>query len=306
MSGLPWFRLYAEMASDAKIQMLAFEDQRHYVMLLCLECNGTLTASVPSEAYRERLIAKGLGLDTASAAEVKRRLIEGGLIGLDWHPIKWEARQFKSDHDAAERKRNQRLRDKERESHEHVTTNGRDSHALDQNRADTEPEQTIPANESVAPRETEAEIRQHVMLIKAKWPKGAAHEDWITAEKLIRNLVTAGESWEAIEAGVERYAAFCKATGRLVANPGRWFADISRPWLSPWGIPPKPGDKPAPNHDAAWAEANWRAAAIGFRKPHPQESVGVYTTEVKNAENAKPMVPLAERRGLAGIKRVSK
>jgi hypothetical protein len=306
LSGLPWFRLYAEMASDAKIQMLAFEDQRHYVMLLCLECNGTLGASVPSDAYRERLVAKGLGLDTAASAEVKRRLIEGGLIGNDWHPLKWQSRQFKSDHDAAERKRNQRARKRESDYHNNVTTTNRDSHALEQNRADTDSEQRNPANETVAPRETEAEIRQHVMLIKAKWPKGCAHEDWITAEKLIRNLVTAGESWEAIEPGVERYAAFCKATGRLVANPGRWFGEISRPWLSPWTIPPKPGEKPAPNHDATWAEARWTAKEIGFRDPYPTESAAVYATEVRQARDVKPKTPLAERRGLAGIKRVAK
>jgi hypothetical protein len=154
-------------------------------------------------------------------------------------------------------------------------------------------------------RETESEIHAHVLEIKADWPRGCAHEDWITAEKLIRTLVLAGESWEAIKAGVKRYAAFCKATGRLVANPGRWFAEISRPWLSPWTIPPKKGEAPAPNHDAAWAEAKARAQAIGFRGPYPQESVGVYATEVKNAENAKPAVPIAERRGLAGIKRIS-
>lgn len=164
------------------------------------------------------------------------------------------------------------------------------------------------SNGSSVPRETESEgeIRAHILEIKADWPRGCPHEDWITAEKLIRNLVLAGESWDKIHDGVRRYAKFCKATNRMVQNPAKWFADISRPWLSPWTIPPKPGEKPAPNNDAAWAEANWRAAAIGFRKPHPQESVGVYATEVKNAESAKPVVPLAERRGLAGLKRVGK
>jgi hypothetical protein len=154
--------------------------------------------------------------------------------------------------------------------------------------------------------ETEADIRQHILLIKARWPKGCAHEDWITAEKLIRNLVTAGESWDAIEAGVERYAKHCKATNRLVKNPSRWFADISRPWLSPWTIPPKPGEKQAPNHDAAWAEAKAAAKDIGFREPFPTETVSGYATAVKQAINSPLMPPLAERIGLAGIKRVAK
>lgn len=128
---LAWLRLYTEFASDPKIQILAFEDQRHYVMLLCLKGNGTLDASIPSEAYRERLIAKALGLDVASSTEAKRRLMEGGLIGPEWQPLRWESRQYKSDHDAAERKRNQRERDAERDSHNHVTTTSRDSHVLD-------------------------------------------------------------------------------------------------------------------------------------------------------------------------------
>lgn len=95
---LPWFRLYTEFAADPKIQILAFEDQRHYVMLLCLKGNGTLDGQAPSEAYRERLVAKALGLDPVSAIEAKRRLVEGGLVGSDWVPLKWENRQFQSDY----------------------------------------------------------------------------------------------------------------------------------------------------------------------------------------------------------------
>lgn len=75
------------------------------------------------------------------------------------------------------------------------------------------------------------------MLIKSMWPPKAAYEDWITAEKLIRNLVSDGTAWELIESGVERYAKHCKSTGRMVANPGKWFAEIGRPWLSDWVIP---------------------------------------------------------------------
>lgn len=152
--------------------------------------------------------------------------------------------------------------------------------------------------------ESESEIHSHILEIKADWPRGCPHEDWITAEKLIRNLVLAGESWDVINAGVCRYAKFCKATNRMVKNPATWFGDISRPWLSPWAIPPKNGEKPAPNHDAEWAEAKSRAKAIKFRDPYPTESASVYATAVKMAEDTKPMAPLAERIGLAGIKRI--
>lgn len=144
MANLPWCRLYTEFASDPKIQILAFEDQRHFVMLLCLKGNGTLDAKAPNDAYRERLIAKALGLDPITATEVKRRLVDGGLTLDDWQPIAWASRQFKSDHSAAERKRKQRLNDRSRDKNGTVTTMSRDSHndvsALD---SDSESEKTI-------------------------------------------------------------------------------------------------------------------------------------------------------------------
>ena len=38
-----WFRLYAEFAHDPKVQMLSEVDQRRYIMLLCMRCNGDVT-----------------------------------------------------------------------------------------------------------------------------------------------------------------------------------------------------------------------------------------------------------------------
>jgi hypothetical protein len=108
---LPWLRLYTEFASDPKIQILAFEDQRHYVMLLCLKGNGVLDASSVNEIYRERLIAKALGLDPVTSADAKRRLLDGGLIDSNWQPSKWDSRQFQSD-SSAERVRRFRSKSK--------------------------------------------------------------------------------------------------------------------------------------------------------------------------------------------------
>lgn len=90
-----------------------------------------------------------------------------------------------------------------------------------------------------APRESESEeqIRLHVLAIKAIYPK-ASREDWITAEKLMRNLVSDGCPWHEIEAGVSRYQKLCKATHRIAQNPGLFFAAVDRPWLQEWPLPP--------------------------------------------------------------------
>lgn len=93
---LPWFRLYSEFAGDPVIQSLAFEDQRHYVLILCLKCNGLLDRSVTA-TRREPIIARALGLDAASAEEAKRRLMEVNLIDRKWQPLAWNKRQYISD-----------------------------------------------------------------------------------------------------------------------------------------------------------------------------------------------------------------
>ena len=44
MSSQQWFRFYAEFATDPKVQMLSEQDQRRFIMLLCLRCsNGDVT-----------------------------------------------------------------------------------------------------------------------------------------------------------------------------------------------------------------------------------------------------------------------
>lgn len=130
----PWFRLYAEFASDSKVQLLAFEDQRHFVVLLCLKCNGTLDATAKSPEHRERMVAKAIGLDLASAAEARRRLDEAGLIAPDWQPLRWADRQYESDSSAS---RVHKFRMKQREKrYGNVTVT--DKIRADQNRTEKE------------------------------------------------------------------------------------------------------------------------------------------------------------------------
>ena len=127
----PWFRLYSEFAADPKVQLLAFEDQRHFVLLLCLKCNGTLdTASIGPEHF-ERMICKALGLDPTAGAEAKRRLIEVGLITQSWQPVAWDRRQFESDSSTP---RVRAFQARQREAKQGETFSKRSLNALDQSR----------------------------------------------------------------------------------------------------------------------------------------------------------------------------
>jgi hypothetical protein len=85
--------MYAEFATDPVVQSLAFDDQRHYVVLLCLKCSGVLDRDIDKKS-RDRIICRGLGLDPSAASETKRRLMDVGLINKDWQPKNWDKRQF--------------------------------------------------------------------------------------------------------------------------------------------------------------------------------------------------------------------
>lgn len=92
----PWFRFYCEFAGDAVVQSLGFDDQRHYVILLCLKCDGTLDRKMDPKV-RDRIICRGLGLDPVTANEAKRRLMEVRMIDENWQPCGWNKRQYVSD-----------------------------------------------------------------------------------------------------------------------------------------------------------------------------------------------------------------
>lgn len=130
-----WFRMYAEFSGDPVIQSLAFEDQRHYIIILCLKCNGLLDREVRA-SVRESMILRGLGLDAITAGEAKRRLSEAGLIDEKWQPTGWKNRQFISD-DSSKRVRKHR----ENKQTGNVSCNGSGNAPetdTEQNRTETE------------------------------------------------------------------------------------------------------------------------------------------------------------------------
>lgn len=90
-----WFRLYAEFATDPKVQMLSEVEQRRYLMLLCLRCsNGNVT-------LHETEVAFQLRISVEEWTTTKAVLVAKGLVDEDGKPTAWEKRQFDSDTSAA-------------------------------------------------------------------------------------------------------------------------------------------------------------------------------------------------------------
>ncbi|MGA1806726.1 hypothetical protein VHN57_08455 [Sphingobium sp. WW5] len=89
-----WFRMYAEVLDDPKVQRLNGEDFKGWVNILCLTAkhNGTLPAASD--------IAFALRMDEKKAAKLLQRLVSCGLLVEDetgLKPNKWDTRQYKSD-----------------------------------------------------------------------------------------------------------------------------------------------------------------------------------------------------------------
>ena len=107
---LPWFRMYADFLNDPKLISLAFEDQRHFIGVLALKCDGAID-DVADGDLLDRIVAQRLWIDHAVIRDVKRRLVAAGLIDARWQPLAWDKRQMRSDVDATGAERQRRYRD---------------------------------------------------------------------------------------------------------------------------------------------------------------------------------------------------
>jgi hypothetical protein len=109
MSDLPWLRLYTDIIDNEKIRMLAFEDRWHFTAILCCKQQGILD----QEFLIERKLSVKLGVQLRDLDEIKRRLIEVGLIDDNYQPIGWDKHQFKSD--------SSKIRTKKYRENQHIT-----------------------------------------------------------------------------------------------------------------------------------------------------------------------------------------
>lgn len=96
-----WFRMYAEFASDPKVQMMSEAYQRRFIMLLCIRCcNDHVT-------FQDEEVAFQLRISNEEWAETKAVFLGKNLINEDNAPTAWDKRQFRSD-SSAERVRKHR------------------------------------------------------------------------------------------------------------------------------------------------------------------------------------------------------
>jgi 5-methylcytosine-specific restriction endonuclease McrA len=88
---MQWFRLYAEFATDPKVQMLSEVDQRRLLMLFCIRSNTQLVGLSDDE------IAFSLRISLEDLSRTKSEFIRRGFIDDSWNVVNWDKRQFASD-----------------------------------------------------------------------------------------------------------------------------------------------------------------------------------------------------------------
>lgn len=91
------------------------------------------------------------------------------------------------------------------------------------------------------PRFAEREWR----AIQSGYPEFTGSQSvWLLAERTCVAAIEAGEPWESIAAGVQRYAEFCRVADRIpkfVKSPDKWFA--AKQWREEWQPPPSKAEK---------------------------------------------------------------
>lgn len=179
-----WFRLYAEFANDPKIQMMSESNQRRYVMLLCIRCNGNVTLQDEEVAFQLRI-------SNEEWATTKALFVSKELITDDNKPAAWDRRQFASDSSAA---RVSKYRAKKKEQCNVTVT------PQIQNRTDTDTEEKKEQKTIRAPR---FDAQAHLVSIGVD---ALIASDWLQHRKAVKAAPTLtaidGIATEAARAGI--------------------------------------------------------------------------------------------------------
>ena len=160
-----WFRLYAEVLNDPKVQKLAPEDFRSWVNLLCLACeNDGKIPSVSDVSFALRMSEDGVLtlLERLSSGTLIDRM-SGGPDGWHYAPHCWAKRQYKSD---TSTERVKRFRERSATVSETPPE------------ADTDTEQNTPTSVGVA----RAPKTKAVRFVPGDWSPSFKHEETAASE----------------------------------------------------------------------------------------------------------------------------
>lgn len=256
MAENPWLRLYAEFATDPKVQMLSEANQRRYIMLLCLRCsNGDVTLHDDEVAFQLRISNE----DWSSTKSV---LSAKGLIGEDGLPSAWDRRQYRSD-SSAERVRRHRENKKQAcnvtvtapdtDTDTDTEVNQKQTVAPDGAQVATAPEHSDgeSGQQEGAEKVSSAEPKAKTVGVKALVADGVDRkvaEDWLLVRKQKRSPLTE-TAWSATKSEIAKAGLSVGEGARICAE--RAWVGFRADWLRNSARSAAQPSRPAPRsmHD---------------------------------------------------------
>jgi len=228
--------MYAEFATDPKVQSMDETLQRRFVMFLCLNCNGEYGKLTEDE------LAFSLRITPAELVNTMDVFKQKGFLGDNGEIRNWNKRQYKSDN-VAERVKKHREKKKKRGCNVTVSPSDTDSEADTESEKNKNPSASTTPTRKVVSRETSAEDPAWLLDFKLAYPQRAGDQGWRKAVRAAHARITEGHTIAEFIAGAQRYAAFCEASGKAgteYVKQACTFLGPDKPFLLPWHAPPKP------------------------------------------------------------------
>lgn len=142
-----WFRLYAEFATDPKVQMMSEADQRRFIMVLCIRCSND------DVTFQDEEIAFQLRISSEDWARSKAVFLQKGLIHEDNTPVAWDKRQFVSDSSAERVRRHRAAKKKAGKQPCNVTETAPEADTDSETEKPLSPSSVVDISTAVAPEE---------------------------------------------------------------------------------------------------------------------------------------------------------
>lgn len=212
--------MYAEFASDAKVQSMDETLQRRFIMFLCLNCSGEF------ERLSDDELAFALRISVDELVKTREVFKQKRFLDADGKIRSWNKRQYKSD---SSTERVQKHRERQRNGHE--TLQERPQIQITDTDTDSERTKITTAAPSVP-----AEFGE----LKQIFPKRAGDQPWPAALRCCHARLREGHTWPEILDGARRYAAFCAATGKVrteTVMQAKRFCGPDKPFLNDWALP---------------------------------------------------------------------
>ena len=190
-----WFRMYAEFATDPKVQMMPEVMQRRFVMLLCLRCgNGNVTLQDEEVAFQLRI-------SNDEWLQTKAYLIDKGLIDDVGLPTNWDKRQYASDSSA---ERVARHREKKKQACN----------------------VTVTPPEKEKEKETKSKPKGDSLLFEAFWQAYPNKKARAAAQKAFDKLKVDQQLIDTILSAIQSQTQsedWTKDNGRFIPYPATWL-----------------------------------------------------------------------------------